>query len=180
MNIQSVCGIARLSRCFDNPLSGQPQSAESEHAIEHQQFVAKLIACHRLRDEVYGQTDDGGGEADVGHAAVVGGPAGEQTVGKESQQWAVGVGTEYVNGVDDTGGVEYSEGEDKEHEHSSRAYMCVPTQSLVIGTLHDVDTETGSECGQCGVGRREGRGYDAQCEQHHDDVAQLACCRKHR
>lgn len=152
MNIQSVCGIARLSRCFDNPLSGQPQSAESEHAIEHQQFVAKLIACHRLSDEVYGQTDDGGGEADVGHAAVVGGPTGEQTVGKESQQWAVGVGTEYVNGVDDTGGVERSEDEYKEHEHHSHANMCVSAQSLVIGALHDVDTETGGECGQCGVG----------------------------
>ena len=71
--------------------TAHPQSGKRQHAIEHKQFVAKLVAPQALGCRINGKAQQRRGYGYVGYKAVGYGATCRQAEGKEAEQRTVGV-----------------------------------------------------------------------------------------
>ena len=68
-----------------------PESGECQQAVEHEQFVAEMVAGGAGYAEVEGVAEQGRGDGHEGYPAVARLAAGEHAEGEEAEQGAVGV-----------------------------------------------------------------------------------------
>ena len=92
---------------------------------------------------VKGIAEQGRGDADVGHQTVVGLSLREESEGKQSQQRTIGGTGQYIDGVNQLGGVQLSEQQDKQHEEATHDDMHLLPKCLIIRLPTDIHTETG-------------------------------------
>ena len=146
-----------------------PKTHEGEQSVEQQQLVAEMIGKEMLTEKIEGIARQRCCQAHIGHQAVAHLPTGEESEGKESQQRAIGVAHNGVDGIDERRGVDHPDQQDAGHEEYAHGYMYPTPQTFVGRSAADIDAVAGSECRQSRVGRREGCRYDAQREEDKDE-----------
>ena len=129
-----------------------PQSGKRQHAVEHKEFVAELVAPYALGYRIDGEAEQGRGYGYVGHKTIGYGATCDKSEGEETEQRTVGVRAHYVDGIYHTGGIEHSEQQDERHKHYGNAYVCTSAQTLVGRSLAYVNTIACGECRKSGVG----------------------------
>ena len=93
---------------------GNEQQEEGDEAVEEEYFEAEGVAEPCGREELEEVADDGRGDGDVGHQAVVDAALGEEAEGVEAQQGAVGEAGDIEDDGDEGIAVERPEGNDNE------------------------------------------------------------------
>ena len=132
--------------------TAHPQSGKRQHAVEHKEFVAELVAPYALGYHIDGKAEQWRGYGYVGHETIGYGATCRQAEGEQTKQRTVGVRAHYVDGIYHAGGIEHSEQQDERHKHYSNAYMSTSAQTLVGWSLAYVDTIACGECRKSRVG----------------------------
>ena len=130
-------------------------SQEVNGTVEHQQLIAKLITRGGRGGVIYCQTQKWTGNRHPWRHLVIHPSLGEQAVGKKSQQGTISVGAEDIDGIDDTGGVEYPKQHDEEYEHQCHAKVDNLAKSYVITSSEYIDTQTRGNRRECRIGTGE-------------------------
>ena len=71
--------------------TAHPQSGKRQHAVEHKEFVAKLVAPYVLGYHIDGKAEQWRGYGYVGHETIGYGATCRQTEGEQTKQRTVGV-----------------------------------------------------------------------------------------
>ena len=139
---QQICRH-HVNRSSDLVSATDKKPQKGQQAVEHQQFVAEVIAPEALGGGVEGITDQGRGDADIRHPSVIGLVTGKESEGKESQQGSVSIADNDVDGVYQARGVHYLEQHYKQYENGTHQQMYALAQWLVVFFFADVDAIDG-------------------------------------
>ena len=173
---------------------GQEQEEEGDEAVEEEDFEAESVAEPCGREEFEEVADDGRGDGDVGHEAVVDAALGEEAEGVEAQQGAVGEAGDIEDDGDEGVAVERTEGNDDKQVEQGEGDVDNPTDfesgewraesgewgaidgvipfsvlhsplsTLSLPEAEEVVAEGGGEGGEGAVGGGITRGDDAEDE----------------
>ena len=80
------------------------------------------------------------------------GRRGSQRVGKQSEERTVSVRAHDVDGINETRGIEYSEGKDTERKDNSHSDVHTMTKAFIISTLTNIHAIGGGEGGKRRIG----------------------------
>ena len=124
---------------------GQEQEEEGDEAVEEEYFEAEGVAEPCGREELEEVADDGRGDGDVGHEAVVDAALGEEAEGVEAQQGAVGEAGDIEDDGDEGVAVEWPEGHDDEQVEQGEGDVDNPSDCY--GSEGGVKGECGGSVG---------------------------------
>ena len=79
----------------------QKQAQKGEETVEHQQFLAEVVVPKMLGSSVKSIAEQGRGDADIRHQTVFGLSVCKESEGKQSEQWAIGIAGEDIDGIDE-------------------------------------------------------------------------------
>ena len=79
----------------------QKQARKGEEAVEHQQLIAEVVVPEMLGSGVKGIAEQGRGEAEIRHQTVFGLSVCKESEGKQSEQRAIGITGEDIDGIDE-------------------------------------------------------------------------------
>ena len=109
--------------------------------------------------------DQGRKDADIRHQMVIGLSLRKESKDKQTEQRAIGVASQDINGINQRSGVQLTEHEDKQHEETTHDDMSLFPKRLVMRLLSDIHAETGCQGGESGVGTRERGCHDTDGEE---------------
>ena len=133
-----------------------------------------------MRKEIHYSADYGTCDCHPWHILVAYLPPCEQPKGEQTQQGAVSIGAEDVNGVDDTGGVYRTKDQYEEHEEYGYHQMGSFAQPLIVRPLVYVNAIGSGKCRERGIRAGEACRHDAYSEEHRHGFAHYARRGEHR
>ena len=96
--------------------SGEPQTGEGQPTIDHKHLIAECVACVLLGKIVECEAEQGRGYANIGNEAIRRTTLREQSEREKSQQWAIGVGCDQINRINNALVIDCLESQDDQYE----------------------------------------------------------------